>query len=150
VPPEQLEPAVAAYRLAQAEADPAGFYGATPNFQVAAFMTAYCDTDDRRGREIAGAAARWYLGDNAAPLNRVRFGPDFDRARFAKYTDDALIRDRMVVGGDPDTCARVVEAWAKVGVDQLILMIQAGVTTHDQVMRAIELLGTKVLPRFQG
>src|SRR6185295_4952351 len=100
-------------------------------------------------RASAGAAARWYLGDNEAPLNRVRFGPDFDRTRFAKYTDDALIRDRMVVGGDPDTCSRVVESWATVGVDQLILMIQAGETSHDDVMRAIELLGTKVLPRFQ-
>ena len=56
----------------------------------------------------------------------------------------------MVVGGDPDTCSRVVESWATVGVDQLILMIQAGETSHDDVMRAIELLGTKVLPRFQG
>ena len=55
----------------------------------------------------------------------------------------------MVVGGDPDTCSRVVESWATVGVDQLILMIQAGETSHDDVMRAIELLGTKVLPRFQ-
>jgi luciferase family oxidoreductase group 1 len=150
VPPEELAPAVAAYRAAQGAADPAEFFGAAPNFQVAAFLTAYCDPDDRRGREVAGAAARWYLGDNEAPLNRVRFGPDFDRARFAKYTDDALVRDHMVVGGDPDTCSRVVEAWARVGVDQLILMIQAGVTTHDQVMRAIELLGAKVLPRFQG
>jgi alkanesulfonate monooxygenase SsuD/methylene tetrahydromethanopterin reductase-like flavin-dependent oxidoreductase (luciferase family) len=149
VPPEELAPAVDAYRAAQRDADPSGFYGVAPNFQVAAFMTAHCDRDDRRGRAIAGAAARWYLGDNAAPLNRVRFGPDFDRTRFAKYTDDALIRDRMVVGGDPDTCSRVVESWATVGVDQLILMIQAGETSHDDVMRAIELLGTKVLPRFQ-
>jgi alkanesulfonate monooxygenase SsuD/methylene tetrahydromethanopterin reductase-like flavin-dependent oxidoreductase (luciferase family) len=55
----------------------------------------------------------------------------------------------MVVGGDPDTCSRVIESWADTGVDQLILMIQAGLTAHDQVMRSIELLGTKVLPRFQ-
>jgi alkanesulfonate monooxygenase SsuD/methylene tetrahydromethanopterin reductase-like flavin-dependent oxidoreductase (luciferase family) len=149
VPPEELAPAVAAYRENQAGSDPSDFSGVVPNFQVAAFMTAHCDADDRRGRAIAGAAARWYLGDNEAPLNRVRFGPDFDRARFAKYTDDALVRDRMVVGGDPDTCSRVVEAWVGVGVDQLILMVQAGVTPHDEVMRAIELLGTKVLPRFQ-
>ena len=87
--------------------------------------------------------------DGDRETTRVRFGPDFDRARFAKYTDDALIRDRMVVGGDPDTCSRVVEAWGQVGVDQLILMVQAGVTPHNDVMRAIELLGTKVLPRFR-
>ena len=134
--------------LSKELADPARFFGAAPNFQVAAFLTGYCDTDDRRGRAVAGAAARWYLGDNEAPLNRVRFGPDFDRARFARYTDDALVRDNMVVGGDPDTCSRVIEAWARVGVDQLILMVQAGLNTHDQVMRSIELLGGKVLPRF--
>jgi hypothetical protein len=29
-------------------------------------------------------------------------------------------------------------------------MVQAGLTPHDDVMRAIELLGTKVLPRFQN
>jgi alkanesulfonate monooxygenase SsuD/methylene tetrahydromethanopterin reductase-like flavin-dependent oxidoreductase (luciferase family) len=150
VPPEELAPAVAAYRENQAGADPSDFFGIVPNFQVAAFMTAHCDTDDRRGRAIAGAAARWYLGDNDAPLNRVRFGPEFDRGRFTRYTDDALIRDRMVIGGDPDTCSRVIESWVGAGVDHLILMVQAGLTSHDDVMRAIELLGTQVLPRFQG
>jgi hypothetical protein len=43
----------------------------------------------------------------------------------------------------------VVERWAKVGVDQLLMMVQCGVTSHDQVMRSLELLGTRVLPRFR-
>jgi len=30
-----------------------------------------------------------------------------------------------------------------------MLMAQGGVTPHDQVMRAIELLGAKVLPHFR-
>jgi hypothetical protein len=31
----------------------------------------------------------------------------------------------------------------------MIFMIQAGDTTHDQVMRSIDLIGEKVIPRFQ-
>jgi len=39
----------------------------------AAFALSCCDTDDRLGRDIACAAARWYNGDNEAVLNPVRF-----------------------------------------------------------------------------
>ncbi|MED5575363.1 MAG: hypothetical protein VX955_14625 [Pseudomonadota bacterium] len=64
-------------------------------------------------------------------------------------TDQELIDDAMVVGGDADTCSRVIERWANIGLDQIVLMMQAGHTTHDQVMRSIELIGEKVIPRFQ-
>ena len=43
---------------------------------------------------------------------------------------------------------RGVERWANLGVDQLFFMIQAGNTTHDEVMRALDLFGEKVLPKF--
>jgi hypothetical protein len=43
-----------------------------------------------------------------------------------------------------------VERWAAAGLDQMIFMLQIGRTTHAQVLRSIELLGTKVLPRFAG
>ena len=55
----------------------------------------------------------------------------------------------MVVGGNPDTCARVIQRWADVGLDQIVLMMQAGHTTHEQVMRSSELIGKEVIPRFQ-
>ena len=86
MPIEEIVPAIQSYRREQAEADPKNFYGVAPNFQVAAFATAHCDTDDRRGRELTGQSTRWYLGDNDAPLNTLRFGPQFDRARFGRDT----------------------------------------------------------------
>ena len=64
-------------------------------------------------------------------------------------SDDALIEDGMVIGGNADTCSRVIERWAEIGLDQIVLMMQAGNTTHAQVMRSIELIGEKVIPRFQ-
>ena len=152
MPIEEIIPAIQGYRREQAEADPKNFYGVAPNFQVAAFATAHCDTDDRRGRELTGQSTRWYLGDNDAPLNTLRFGPQFDRARFGRgtqYSDDMLVDSGMAIGGDPDSCSRAIEKWEKAGVDQLLLMIQCGTKTHDEVMRAIELFGEKVFPRFR-
>ena len=64
-------------------------------------------------------------------------------------SDQELVEDAMVVGGNADTCSRVIERWAEIGLDQIVLMMQAGHTTHDQVMRSIDLIGEKVIPRFQ-
>jgi hypothetical protein len=36
------------------------------------------------------------------------------------------------------------------GLDTLLLMLGAGNTTHAQVMRALDLLGDKVIPRFKA
>jgi hypothetical protein len=32
----------------------------------------------------------------------------------------------------------------------MIFVLQAGNTTHEQVMRSIELIGRKVIPRFES
>jgi hypothetical protein len=45
---------------------------------------------------------------------------------------------------------RQVERWAEAGLDQMIFMLQIGRTTNDQVLRSIELIGEKVIPRFGG
>lgn len=144
--------AIRAYRAAIRGSDPAGFVGAFPNEQVAGFALAYCHEDDRTGRDMACAAARWYNGDNDAELNAVRFatagGVEGVKAKFSGRSNDELIEDGMAIGGSPDTICRVVEKWAEAGLDQMIFVLQAGRTTHDEVMRSIELLGDKVLPRF--
>ena len=57
--------------------------------------------------------------------------------------------DARVVSGDADTYSRIIERWANIGIDQIVLMMQAGHTTHDQVMRSIELIGERVILRFQ-
>jgi alkanesulfonate monooxygenase SsuD/methylene tetrahydromethanopterin reductase-like flavin-dependent oxidoreductase (luciferase family) len=54
----------------------------------------------------------------------------------------------MAIGGNADTVCRQVEQWAEAGLDQMVFMFQAGRTSHDQVMRSIELVGEKVIPRF--
>ena len=52
----------------------------------------------------------------------------------------------MAIGGNADACA----ARAVTGIDQMIFMFQIGRTTHSQIMRSIEIVGEKVIPRFAG
>ena len=70
-------------------------------------------------------------------------------SKFRSRSNQQLIEDGMAIGGNPDTVSRVVEKWAKAGMDQMIFLLQAGRITHDQVMRSIELIGEKVIPRFR-
>ena len=144
--------AIRSYREAIRNTDPKEFVGAYPNEQVAGFALACCDEDDRVGRDVACAAARWYNGDNDAVLNPVRFatagGVEAVVGKFRSRSNDQLIEDGMAIGGNPDTVCRSVEKWADAGLDQMIFILQAGRVTHDQVLRSIALIGEKVIPRF--
>ncbi|MCS5666492.1 MAG: hypothetical protein NZ876_03785, partial [Dehalococcoidia bacterium] len=138
--------------------------GGYANHQVATFIIGNINADYTVGRDLACAAARWYAGDNDSELQRVRFGTHTGeyyesqqatgqrpgvRPAILNRSNEDLIQDGLVIGGDVDSVCRGVERWAKLGVDQLLIMIQAGDTTHDEVMRALDLFGSKVLPEFQ-
>ena len=139
--PDEMVPAIRSYREAMAECEPVGGYA---NHQVAVFTVCNVDKDYTVGRDKACAAARWYFGDNDSALQKQRrVAVDLSR------TDEQLVRDGMVTGGDVDAVCRSIERWAELGLDQMLLMIQAGNTSHDDVMRALDLLGSRVLPRFQ-
>ena len=149
--PEETKPFIAAYRAA-IRSEPSAYVARVPNEQTAAFAVGCLDDDDRIGRERACAAARWYYGENDAELNRVRFataqGVTTVNQKIASRTNDQLIEDAMAIGGNADTVCRQVERWAQAGLDQLIFMLQAGRTTHDEVLRSIDTIGEKVIPRF--
>ncbi len=145
--------AIRTYRQTIRSADPSGFVGAYANEQVGGFAIACCHEDDRTGRDLACAAARWYNGDNSAELNPVRFatagGVDAVVSKFRNRSNDQLIEDGMAIGGNPDTITRIVEKWRDAGLDQMIFLLQAGPTTHEQVLHSIDLLGRHVIPRFE-
>ncbi len=145
--------AIKAYRAAIRSGDTSQFVGKVPNEQVAAFALACCHEDERIGRDLACDMARWYNGDNDAALNRVRFatagGKEAVVAKFRARSNDQIIADGMAIGGNPDSVCRQVEQWAEAGLDQMIFVVQAGRATHEQAMRSIELIGEKVIPRFQ-
>jgi probable LLM family oxidoreductase len=52
--------------------------------------------------------------------------------------------------GDPDTVARkIIDLRKNVGITRFMLHVPLGTMPHEDVMRAIELLGTKVAPRVR-
>lgn len=153
LPPEEAESAVQAYWREIEASSEADWDGQFANPSAGAFAIACCHDDDATGREVATAAARWYYGQNDAELNRLRFGSAAGikgvLATVRDRSDAQLIDDAMVVGGNPDTCAQVVQRWSDIGLDQMVFMMQAGNTTHEQVLRSIELIGAEVIPRFR-
>jgi alkanesulfonate monooxygenase SsuD/methylene tetrahydromethanopterin reductase-like flavin-dependent oxidoreductase (luciferase family) len=151
--PAETKPAIDAYRRSIRGGDRSKLLGKFANEHVGAYAIACLDDDDRRGRELVCAAARWYYGDNEAEVNRYRFGSAKEGGKqiadkIAKRSNDELIEDAMAIGGNADTVCRQIEKWAAAGVDQFIFMLQAGHLTHEQVMRSIEIIGEKVIPRF--
>jgi alkanesulfonate monooxygenase SsuD/methylene tetrahydromethanopterin reductase-like flavin-dependent oxidoreductase (luciferase family) len=152
--PAEVRPHVAAYKVAIRGGDASQFVGRFANDCAAAFAIACLHDDDRTGRALGCAAARFYYGDNDAELNAVRFGSSEGvariKARMAALSDDELLESGMAIGGNADSVCRQVEKWAEIGLDQMVFMMQIGRTTHAQVMRSIELIGEKVIPRFAG
>jgi alkanesulfonate monooxygenase SsuD/methylene tetrahydromethanopterin reductase-like flavin-dependent oxidoreductase (luciferase family) len=150
---EETKAAVDRYRNAANTATAADRVARVPNHQTAVFGIGCVDEDDARARAIGCAAARWYYGDNDAVLNPLRFstagGVAAVKERISKFSDEQLVDNGMSISGNPDTVCRIVEKWQSTGIDQMIFFLQAGRTTHEQVMQSIRLIGEKVIPKFR-
>ncbi|MSO65984.1 MAG: LLM class flavin-dependent oxidoreductase [Alphaproteobacteria bacterium] len=151
--PAETKPFIQAYRAAIRGSDKSGYVVKQANDHNGVFAIGCVHDDDRIGRSLGCAAARWYYGDNEAEINAIRFasggGVNKITDKVCSRTNDELIEDAMAIGGNPDTVCRQVEKWAEAGIDQLSFFLQAGRITHEQVLRSIDLIGEKVIPRFQ-
>ncbi|MGE7825475.1 LLM class flavin-dependent oxidoreductase [Paenibacillus sp. NPDC093718] len=79
-------------------------------------------------------------------LGRERGWGYYDRARF----DAARSFDGALYVGDPETVAqKIIHLRKHVGITRFMLHVPVGTMPHDEVMRAIELLGTEVAPRVR-
>ena len=50
--------------------------------------------------------------------------------------------------GDPHSCSKIVQRYADVGVDQLIIHMQAGGIPNQRVRESIRAFGQHVIPKF--
>ncbi|EGG36836.1 MULTISPECIES: LLM class flavin-dependent oxidoreductase [Paenibacillus] len=76
-------------------------------------------------------------------LGRERGWGYYDRARF----DAARSFEGALYVGDPETVAeKIIHLRKHVGITRFMLHVPVGTMPHDEVMRAIELLGTEVAP----
>ena len=51
--------------------------------------------------------------------------------------------------GSPETCLHVLQYLAEAGVDEALLFMQMYTTPHEKIMRSIELIADKVMPRLK-
>src|SRR5207247_9749915 len=56
----------------------------------------------------------------------------------------------MIIIGTPEMCLEKIMRYEEAGVDHLLCYVQFGDIAHDQVMRCLELLGTKVIPELEA
>ncbi|NRD77336.1 LLM class flavin-dependent oxidoreductase [Bacillus sp. BRMEA1] len=79
-------------------------------------------------------------------LGRERGWGHYDRASF----DAARSFEGALYVGDPETVAeKIIHLHNHVGVTRFMLHVPVGTMPHEDVMRAIELLGTEVAPRVR-
>ncbi|MDN4078798.1 LLM class flavin-dependent oxidoreductase [Paenibacillus polymyxa] len=79
-------------------------------------------------------------------LGRERGWGPYTRSSF----DAARSFEEALYVGDPDTVAKkIIHLRKQVGITRFLLHVPVGTMPHDDVMRAIELLGTEVAPRVR-
>jgi alkanesulfonate monooxygenase SsuD/methylene tetrahydromethanopterin reductase-like flavin-dependent oxidoreductase (luciferase family) len=152
---EYLSRKVADYREAVAAARPEGFRK-TEHF--ATTPVALCLDDDRKACNVGMRGARFfaeslgvYYFGGRRPLGPLDVNRDFfeeaelEEAMAFRGAEDA---PAMNVIGDPVHCKEIVSRFEAAGVDELILVMQAGTVPHELVMESIRTFGEKVLPDF--
>jgi probable LLM family oxidoreductase len=100
--------------------------------------------------DTAEQAANEFYGSYAAAMTRIGRERGWGPMTRAQYD---LMRgpDGSLVLGDPEMVAAKILRWKEVlGVNRFELHISVGSLPHDQVLRNIELLGTKVAPMVRG
>ncbi|MGC2486356.1 MAG: LLM class flavin-dependent oxidoreductase [Acidimicrobiales bacterium] len=95
------------------------------------------DTDDAAGDELFP-----YMKQN-----RDRIGAERGWGPMSRESFDAEVTNGSLYVGSPETVARKIAATANaLGINRFDLKYSAGAMPHDQLMRCIELYGSKVIP----
>ena len=156
--PEKLDDKVELYRKTIKNAKPvAGFV----NNQLAGFTTGLCGEDDAETKKIGSEAAFWYA---LKGMRYTRWPKGQTPPRTYEYTlqgmwegekhmlaggPQSLIDSGGIMVGDPESCRKIVQRFQDVGVDQLIIHMQAGGLPHERILKSIQTFGKYVIPSFR-
>ena len=92
------------------------------------------------------AAIEQFHGPSTTVMNRIGRERGWGPASRAQYDASTSERGALFIG-DPERVARKIIAHHKIfGNDRFLLQMAIGLMPHDQIMRGIELFGTKVAP----
>lgn len=149
--PEGLDQKVDAYRKAIARAEPVG---ALVNDQFAAFTIMFCGETDDDAFARAGAGAEWYadtteilysLWAESTEESYAWYRKHFEAIGSRKADVRAMAANHTVCVGGPESCRATVDWYEQQGADQLIFLVQAGETRHDDIVDSIRRFGAEVI-----
>ena len=173
-PPETFTAHIDAYK--KAVSNPTQVAGDFVNDQIGMFTVTFCHDDDEAARNIGGPAGLWYISTVAeiykndwrgVPLEEVpdsyRYHVEAKRRRGSANTALGVSlkgedKEKMWQGfidsgafcvGGPEEVIEKVELYRQAGGDRLVSVMQLADLRHEDLMRSIELMGTKVIPAIR-
>jgi alkanesulfonate monooxygenase SsuD/methylene tetrahydromethanopterin reductase-like flavin-dependent oxidoreductase (luciferase family)/putative sterol carrier protein len=171
IEPEQATEWVDEYHslIASEECVPAGFE-INPSFAVVLPMMCHEDEQTAIDRGIDGAhffgysLAHYYVFGEHRPGTTNVFEEFLERRAEFGFAREIINADEGPLGvkvleqgfgslrgaiGTPEQIAELVERYEQAGVDQVIFVSQAGPNEHEHICESLELVGKKVIPRFE-
>ena len=149
--PEKMRPLVELYKEHIVDAEPVGDY---VNDNVAISTSFMCLEDgdaardwmtrSRNGRQQSLVFK--YLDTFPKPPGIPEWPEEIPDPTLEQLAVGAQKGTSIV--GTPDECAEILEKWDAIGVDQLIMGPTGSTYPYEVVEESVELLGTKVIPRF--
>ena len=73
-------------------------------------------------------------------------GPGAARAAIAQLDASTLADRAVIIAGNPESCAKAIDMYDDIGVDQVMMIMQTETIPHDKVMGSIEKFGKEVFP----
>jgi alkanesulfonate monooxygenase SsuD/methylene tetrahydromethanopterin reductase-like flavin-dependent oxidoreductase (luciferase family) len=153
--PIGMDAKVQSYRDAIARAKPAGAF---INDQFAAFTAMFCGEDDADAAARAGGPICWYTNlVEAVYASLAGLGEDESYAWYRKRLEaegmkqrslEELVERRSAIVGSPARCIDSIRWYESQGVDQMILLVQAGALKHDDICDSLRRFGREVIPHF--
>ena len=153
---EYLKEKVQEYRKAVEESNPVG-YEKTNHF---AYTSVSCVLpDDKKACEYGFRGARFFTQS----LNKYYFGGDRPIGPLKDVNRDFLVEEDLkaamdyrtdpqsttnYIVGDPSHAKDLIARFDDAGVDELILVMQAGTIPHEIIMQSIKTFGENVIPQF--
>jgi alkanesulfonate monooxygenase SsuD/methylene tetrahydromethanopterin reductase-like flavin-dependent oxidoreductase (luciferase family) len=149
--PTDIEPLVRNYKNAVANATPVGDY---VNDNIMAVTNLVCMEDRNAAFETAAnMQMNYYTSLMHHWLDNIPTPDWFPKwpAILPEPTPEQIEKataSGLAVVGDPDDCAKAIQRWADIGVDQLTFSPTTNTLSTQVVIDSMELFGKEVLPKF--
>ncbi len=161
-PVETMAEHIRAYRTAQAAAKREDMLTRVHNDRVGVYTLVHCydDAEDAKAYGLWESVSWWYR-------HLAEFTLQWELPMLAKEEQEAIFpllqpiirgevpvehyqEQDMIIVGTPEECLEKIIRYDEVGVDQLLCYVQFGDLPHEKVMRTLELLSQKVIPKLEA